>query len=417
MAPPPRRDSVERVYIILTMKFSFDRIALGLLAAAVTASIYLSFASPIARAVRNGETINAVVLGTDLVDYARHTDTIIFLSYAPAVRFLNIISIPRDTRFSPQGYHFNRVNEVYAYHYRTTKNDHHACRETAAAVEQLLDSRVAIPYYLQIDYNSFRAFIDSIGGITLDIDEPMHHDDAAGNLHIHFEPGRQHLSGQQALEYVRYRGPAGDIGRVFRQQQFLKAALSRFKNPLSLIRLPQIVASVTGDIRTNLTFWDMMVLALEARALTADNIRLAQLPGTPQRNYWNVDADNRRGMLDQILPSTGTAVAAGPLVRVEVWNASGTNRLADTVNWMLREQGFDVVEWGTLSVVQKKTLIKDLTGNLRAAQQVAGIIGCGEVITRYDNKRFADIAVTLGEDCAGLAKRHTAAAKRTTEEP
>jgi LCP family protein required for cell wall assembly len=381
------------------MKLKLEQVILGLIVVVVTITMYLSFNSSLARAVRNGDMINGLMIGTDLVDNARHSDTLIFLSYAPATRFLNIISIPRDTHFTPAGYRFNKINEVYAYQYRTTKNDHRACQETVLAVEQLFENRVSIPYYLQINYESFRKFIDLLGGVTIDIDEAMNHDDNAGNLHIHFEPGHYHLNGTQALEYVRYRGPAGDIGRVFRQQRFLKATLSRFKDPLTMLRLPQIVSTVTHDIKTNLSLWDILVAALEIKDLRSENIRFAQLPGTPKNTYWEMDSENCRGLFDKIFPSTGTVIAAGPQIRVEVWNASGTNKLADRVNWILRRQGYDVIEWGTLSVIQKKTLIKDLTGNLRAAQKISEIVGCGEVITRYDNKRFVDISVTLGEDC------------------
>jgi len=382
------------------MKFKLEHYFLAAGTIIVVISLYLSYTSSLARAIRNGELINGLVLGTDYVDYSRHSDTLVFANYTPAKRFLNIISIPRDTHFCPQGYHFQRINEIYAYHYRMKKNDFLACQEVRRGVEQLFGNRVTIPYYIQFDYTSFRQIIDLLGGITIDVDEPMHYDDAAGNLHIHFEPGQHRLNGQRALEYVRYRGKAGDIGRVFRQQQFLKAALSRLKNPIVLLRLPEIVRVMSKEIKTNLTFWDLLSGVLEFKDLRAKDIRLAQLPGTPKTDYWEIDAENCAGLLDKIFPSSNTVTSSGPKIRVEVWNASGKNKLAEKINWVLRQQGYDVIEWGTFSVRQKKTLIKDLTGDLRSAQRIAEILNCGEVITRYDTKRFIDISVTLGEDCA-----------------
>ncbi|MHB9154970.1 MAG: LCP family protein [Endomicrobiales bacterium] len=368
--------------------------------ALVSCALYFSWTSPVAVAIRNGEMINGLIVGTDWVDYARHSDTLVYANYRPESRFLNIISIPRDTRFSPPGYHFQRINEVYAYHYRTKKNDYLACQEVRIAVEQLLQNRVSIPYYVQIDYSSFRKFIDLLGGITVDVEEPMDYDDHAGNLHIHFQPGKNHLDGQQALEYVRYRGKAGDIGRVYRQQRFLKAVIARFKNPAILFRFPEIMKIISKDVKTNLSFWDILAVAIELKDLHAKDIRLAQIPGAPRGAYWEVDTENCAGLFDKILPSTGTAVSAGPRMRVEVWNASGKNKLAEKVNWVLRQQGYDVIDYGTFTVRQKKTLIKDLTGDLRSAQKISEIISCGEVVTRYDAKRFVDISVILGEDCS-----------------
>jgi LCP family protein required for cell wall assembly len=384
-------------------QLTIEHIILIITAVLTALSISWCWASPVARALRNGTPINGLIIGTDLVDYARHSDTLIFARYVPEEQFLNIISIPRDTHFSPPGYHFRRINEVFAYHYRTKKSDRAACHEVIAAVELLLQNRAVIPFYVQINYASFRTFIDLIGGITVDIDEPMHYDDNAGNLHIHFEPGKQHLNGQQALEYVRYRGKAGDLGRVFRQQRFIKAVLARFKNPVTVLRLPQIVRTVTADIHTNLSFWDLLTAVMELKDLKPADIRLAQLPGEPRGDYWEIDDQNCTGLFDRIFVTTGTpasqTVMVGPRVRVEVWNASGKNKLADRVNWMLRKQGYDVVEWGTISVNQKKSIIKDLTGNLRPAQRIADILQCGEVITRYDARRLVDISVILGEDC------------------
>lgn len=380
-------------------KLSLEQYILIGIVALVGLCLYFSWTSPVARAIRHGEMINGLIIGTDYVDYARHSDTLVFINYRPETRFANVISIPRDTRYSPPGYRFTRINEVYTYNYRVKKNAFLASQEVRYAVESLFGNRVAIPYYVEINYASFRNFIDLLGGVTIDIEEPMHYDDNAGNLHIHFEAGKTHLNGKQALEYVRYRSKAGDLGRVFRQQRFLKAVLARFKNPYVLFRMPTIIRTVSKDIKTNLSAWDIIAAAMELKDIKAEDVRLAQLPGRPRRDYWEVDPENCAGFFDKILPSTATAVSQGPKVRVEVWNASGKNGLAEKVNWILRQKGYDVMDYGTFSVRQKKTLIKDLTGDLRAAQKISDIISCGEVITRYDTKRFVDISIILGEDC------------------
>lgn len=386
-------------------KYKLEHYILAAATALVALSIYFSWKSPLTRAIRNGERVNVVIIGTDLVDNARHSDTLIFTSYDPAKRFLDIISIPRDTHFSPAGYNFKKINEVYAYHFRTKKSDYLACHEVLSAVEQLFQNKITIPYFIRVDYESFRRFIDLSGGIDIEVDDPMNYDDSAGNLHIHFEPGRYHLNGQKALEFVRFRGPAGDIGRVYRQQRFLKSLLSRWKNPYLLLRLPRIIGEVSSEIDTNLSLWDMMSGTLELKDLSVKNIRFAQLPGAPKNKYWEMDTENSQGLINKILPSSGTVVSQGPKARVEVWNASGKSGLAEDISWLLRRNNYDVIDWGNFAVRQKKTLIKDLTGDLRSAQKLSDIISCGEVITRYDTKRLVDISVILGEDCETVKKK------------
>jgi len=113
----------------------------------------------------------------------------------------------------------------------------------------------------------------------------MNYDDNWGKLHIHFEPGSRHLDGKSALEYVRFREtPAADIGRITRQQRFLKIVLAKLKNPSVLFRFPMAVNSALKDVETNLTIWDMTVGALELKDLSMKNIRLAQLPGKSARH-------------------------------------------------------------------------------------------------------------------------------------
>ena len=47
-----------------------------------------------------------------------------------------------------------------------------------------------------------------------------------------------------AIQYVRYRDQEGDIGRVERQQKFLKAVLNEVTNPAVIIKIPAIIKEV-----------------------------------------------------------------------------------------------------------------------------------------------------------------------------
>ena len=64
------------------------------------------------------------------------------------------------------------------------------------AVEELLG--IPIDRYVKTDVNGFRAIVDLIGPIELDVEKRMDYDDNWGNLHIHLKPGRQLLDGEKA---------------------------------------------------------------------------------------------------------------------------------------------------------------------------------------------------------------------------
>jgi len=52
----------------------------------------------VARALLKEQRIPGVVFGSDYEDNTRHSDTIMFVSYDPQSRFLDDLSIPRDTK-------------------------------------------------------------------------------------------------------------------------------------------------------------------------------------------------------------------------------------------------------------------------------------------------------------------------------
>jgi hypothetical protein len=84
---------------------------------------------------------------------------------------------------------------------------------------------------------------------------------------------------------------------------------------------------------------------------------------------------------------------------VNIKNASSKPRMAEKAAWLLRENEFDVLDWGTSQVNYDKTLIKDYKGNFMKALKIAEILKAGKVIVFYDNKVYSDIDVFIGKDC------------------
>ena len=93
-------------------------------------------------------------------------------------------------------------------------------------------------FTVKIDLAGFISLVDAIGGVDFDVPYSMHYDDPTQDLHIHFEPGMQHLDGQKAMELVRYRGHIGsDFSRIEMQQNFLLAVAKKLLTPRNISRL------------------------------------------------------------------------------------------------------------------------------------------------------------------------------------
>ena len=78
---------------------AFSRLFAVIILALAAVTAIASYKSPLTRAVRDQQPIYGLIIGTDWVDYARHADTIVIARYDPAVRSLDLLSIP-ETRAS-----------------------------------------------------------------------------------------------------------------------------------------------------------------------------------------------------------------------------------------------------------------------------------------------------------------------------
>ncbi|NJN44003.1 MAG: hypothetical protein HC806_04270 [Anaerolineae bacterium] len=65
-----------------------------------------------------------------------------------------------------------------------------------------------VDYYVQVDFSLFERFIDEIGGVKLDIPEPVEVVVRDGNPKT-IQPGLHTLPGNVTLAYVRARNTSG----------------------------------------------------------------------------------------------------------------------------------------------------------------------------------------------------------------
>ena len=354
----------------------------------------------------SGHRVNGIIVGTDDIDYAKHSDVIIFISYNPKKRFLDVISIPRDTKISVEGVAIRKINQLYAYSYKKTKSHHSAAKSVRDELQGILG--MDIQFYAQLDYSGFRNFIDVLGGVKVEITHPMDYDDNWGKLHIHFSTGAHLLNGQKALEYVRYRtGDRADLDRILRQQGFMREVMNKVKAPRVIIGFPKIAKILYQNIHTNISVWDILAIIYELKNFDLSNVRLQSLPGAPLRGVWVANTPAVQKSIELITTGFVSDIKKFPTysnVVVEIFNASGKANLAGQMRRVLTKNSFDVIKIGNYDANSKyeKTLIIDRMGELSKAHQIADAIGAKEVITKIDSTRGVDVTVIIGRDWKGL---------------
>ncbi len=235
-----------------------------------------------------------MLLGVDRrEDDVGRSDTLMIASLRKEDDKGALLSIPRDTRVYIEGHGYEKFNHAYAY------GGHKLSQATA---EKFLG--VPIDHYVIIDTKAFERIIDAIGGVDLEVEKRMYYEDPwddNGGLVIDLYPGEQHLDGERAIQYVRYRDGEGDIGRINRQQKFMKAVLEQVLSPDIIPRLPTLVEEIRGAVETDMSLNEFLSFARELEAVRSNGLITEMVPGKPAYlsdvSYWIPDVVGLRRMV------------------------------------------------------------------------------------------------------------------------
>nr|WP_197319785.1 LCP family protein [Saccharomonospora sp. NB11] len=147
-----------------------------------------------------------------------------------------------------------------------------------------------INHFVGIDFQGFKAMVDSVGGVTMHFDEPMR--DAELGL-IVAETGDVVLKGDQALSFVRARKVYGDptfsdYGRMQRQQQFLSSLLNRVMSGDVLLDVGKLTGFVQAFARStfgeNIGVDQMLTLAQSMRGMDSGKVTFLTVPTVGEAN-------------------------------------------------------------------------------------------------------------------------------------
>jgi hypothetical protein len=151
-------------------------------------------------------------------------------------------------------------------------------------------------HYIEINLAGFKKIIDAMGGVTIDVEKRMYYTDPYdenGGLVIDLRPGEQHMNGDTAIQYVRYRDEDGDIGRVERQQKFLKAVLKEVASPSVITKIPAIIKEVSSVVKSDMSTSEMLTLAKTLNDASKKGLKTDMIPGKPgyidEVSYWLPD--------------------------------------------------------------------------------------------------------------------------------
>jgi LCP family protein required for cell wall assembly len=149
------------------------------------------------------------------------SDTILLVRINPHTDTISVLSIPRDLKADIPGYGSDKINAAF---------EDGGPRLTVRTIQKLFKGVTGKPFpinnVLVVNFGSFKAAVNYIGGVYVDVDRRYFNDNSGLDHYatIDIQPGYQKLTGQDALDYVRFRHTDNDIVRAARQQDFLRQA-------------------------------------------------------------------------------------------------------------------------------------------------------------------------------------------------
>lgn len=401
-------------------------------------SNFVGFFVPSPETVFGKERITIALLGLDYnytdndVEFSTdaRTDKISVYALDFPTKVVKEIAVPRDMDAIVGGQE-NKINAAYAI-------------GGEKLTDQIVGQFLGLPKnehgryfdrFITLRIDATKDFIDAIGGIDVNVPKEMNYDDSWGHLHIHFHPGLQHMNGDQAVSFARFRHDAcSDPCRIQRQQLVTRLAIEKLKNEKfnDLAHISQLINVINRNVITNLTGDEMRSLAWHFRDVNLADVSSSQVAYTDDKQTPNGDVlipdeAQKAKLVAQFLgpyvaatppPTPGAIAAIAPAsVHIAVENGSGIDgmgkRMADT----LRKRGFRVDRIGNADASTYTTTL---------IQEHSKVVGVGErVRAELDLKSAAvspaptasalgsvgakpqptDVTVIVGRDFVQIADR------------
>ena len=223
-----------------------------------------------------------LVLGRD-TGGGGNTDTMLLASYDVTNQKATVMSIPRDTMVNVP-WDVKKINSVYNFYGGGDKGIQALYKEISQLVGFEPD------YQVVVEWEAVGKIVEAIGGVYFDVPYTMDYHDPYQDLVIEQEKGYRLLSGDDAMQVIRWRkndknspygNPGiGDSGRMQIQQDFLKAVLKQLLQLKNVTNIGKIAKVFQENVETDLSFENILWFGKQAvfGGLSVDDVTFTTMP-------------------------------------------------------------------------------------------------------------------------------------------
>ena len=381
-------------------------------------------------AVAPGEVANYLIVGSDSREnmpapedpddavLGERSDTIMLARIDPNNEEVHIVSFPRDLWLPLANGRTDRINAAYG-----------------DGRQVLIDTLqqnfgITVNHYIEVDFLGFMRMVDAIGGVPIYFDSTYR--DTRTFLRDGVGPGCVTLDGEGALGFARSRhlerldedgdwesDPTGDLGRITRQQFFIRRALEKilslnpFTNPLTFTNL---LAEAVDSVRVDegLSNDDLRQLAEDFDGFNPETIINHSLPVEGFRTSGGaavldlVEGPQTDAVLNIFRGLEPGDVIPGQ-VTVEVRNGSGAEQQGTNTAQALAAIGFDAAVFQDAEP-HAATTVYYAPGSEAAARLVARHLTSRAVFAVDEELDANQVVLATGDDFTTVVREPWSAA-------
>lgn len=242
-----------------------------------------------------------LILGRD-TGGGGNTDTMLLASYDVTNQKATVMSIPRDTMVNIP-YDIKRINAVYNYNGQGEKGIQALYKEISQLVGFEPD------YQVIVEWDAVGKIVDAMGGVWFDVPRNMNYEDPYQDLSIHQTKGYRLLSGEDAMQVLRYRHdndmrygyPDGDLGRIKTQQALLKAMVEQLLQLKNVTKVNEFAKVFQECVETDLSLQNILWFAQSAYlgGLKVENVNFVTMPNK-NTSCWSRSYQNNQSYVTPI---------------------------------------------------------------------------------------------------------------------
>lgn len=211
------------------------------------------------------QVINIVVFGLDRNGNGTdgRSDAMKVLSLDTKNNVAKVTSFQRDTLIYIPGdvQDFDKLNHPYAYG---------GAKLAMQTINYNFD--LDLTRYVSLNFDAIEKIVDAVGGVEIEVQSKE-----ISSIPGVTRSGLQHLTGSQALSYMRIRYADSDYVRMERQTNVMKAIFAQLKS-ISYTQLLNLLNECLPYVETNLTKDEIISLGLDALKVDLSNIEQYQVP-------------------------------------------------------------------------------------------------------------------------------------------